>query len=146
MRSAQPAVVDPDWCRQLTALPFRARQSSHNWPVRLGQHFWEDRLRVLLVEGDDATPLRWRRGAQLLPFERRHFRTPMRLEPSGSLLEPSDRPPSWPCREIFLRPPPAPSVPPELCRNKRPARPCIDRELFGKAAPCCQMRRKDLVD
>ena len=41
-----------------------------------------------------------------------------------------DLPPSWPCREIFVRPHLAPSVPPELCQTRRPARPCNDRELF----------------
>src|SRR5205807_9469707 len=76
--------------RHLPSFPTRRSsdlQSSHNWPVRLGQHFSKDRLRVLLVEGDDARPLRWQRAAQLLPSERRLRRTPTRLEPSGILLE-----------------------------------------------------------
>src|SRR6267378_2312378 len=146
VRFARRDEVGRDWRRQLTALPFRARRSLRNWPVRLGQRFSEDRLRALLVEGDDATPLRWRRAAQMLPSERRHLRRPTRLEPSGILLESSDHPPFWPCRGILLRPHPAPSVPPEPCQNRRPARPCIDRELFGRAAPCCQKQRKDLAD
>src|SRR5947209_8081555 len=41
--------VDRDWRRQLTVLPFRARQSSRNGPVRLGQRFSEDRRRAWLV-------------------------------------------------------------------------------------------------
>jgi hypothetical protein len=54
VRFARFDVVDRYRRRQLTALPFRARQSSRNRPVRLGQHFSEDRLRALLVEGGDA--------------------------------------------------------------------------------------------
>ncbi len=37
MRFARLDVVDRYWRRQLTGLPFRARQSSRNGPVRLGQ-------------------------------------------------------------------------------------------------------------
>src|SRR4029077_1263909 len=79
VRFARLDVVDRYWRRQLTGLPFRAAQSSRNGPVRPGQRFSEDRVRALLVEGDDATPLRWRCAAQLLPSERRHLRTPTRL-------------------------------------------------------------------
>src|SRR5207302_4433944 len=114
-----------------------------NGPARLGQRFSQDRLLALLVEGGDATQLRPRRAAQLLPSERRLRRTPTRLEPSGILLEPWDLPPSWPCRGIFLRPHPAPLAPPELCQNRRPARPCIDREPCERALLCCQKQRRD---
>src|SRR5258705_13988735 len=103
MRFAQLDEVDRDWRRQLTGLPFRARQSSRNGPVRLGQRFSEDRLHALLVEGGDAMQIRPPRAARLLPSERKHFRMPTRLEPSGILLESWDHPPSWPCRGIFLR-------------------------------------------
>src|SRR5438874_123143 len=118
VRFARRDEVDRDWRRQLTALPSRARQSSRNGPARLGQRFSQDRLLALLVEGGDATQLRPRRAAQLLPSGRTHFRTPTRLEPSGILLEFSNHPPSWPCRGIFLRPHPAPLAPPELCQNR----------------------------
>src|SRR5437016_1226537 len=66
---AQLAVVDPDGLRRPPALPFLARQSSRNGPVQLGRRFSEDRLPALLVEDDDATYFRWRRGASLLPSE-----------------------------------------------------------------------------
>src|SRR6476660_5168317 len=46
--------VDCGSRRQLTGLPFRARQSLRNGPVRPGPRFSEDRLRALLVEGGDA--------------------------------------------------------------------------------------------
>ena len=81
MRFPRLDVVDRDWRRQLTALPFRARQSSHNGPVRLGQRFSEDRLRALLAEGGDAMQLPQPPAAPPLPSERMHFRTPTRLEP-----------------------------------------------------------------
>lgn len=58
MRFARLDVVDRYWRRPLTGLPFRARQSSRNGPVRLGQRFPDDRLRALLVEGGDAMQLR----------------------------------------------------------------------------------------
>lgn len=73
--------VDRYWRRQLTGLPFRARQSSRNGPVRLGQRFSEDRRRALPVEGGDAMHLRPPPAAQPLPSERKHLRTPTRLEP-----------------------------------------------------------------
>ena len=72
MRFARLDVVDRDWRRQLTALPFRARQSSRNGPVRLGQRFSEDPLRALLVEGGDAMQLRRPPAAPPLPSERTH--------------------------------------------------------------------------
>ena len=81
VRFARPDEVDRDWRRQLTGLPFRARQSSRNGPVRLGQRFSEDRLRALLVAGGDAMQLPPPLAAQPLPSERTHFRTPTRLEP-----------------------------------------------------------------
>src|SRR2546430_1372946 len=81
VRFARLDEVDRYWRRQLTGLPFRARQSSRNGPVRLGQRFSEDRVRALLVEGGDAMQLRPPRAAQLLPSERTHLRTPTRLEP-----------------------------------------------------------------
>ena len=58
VRFARRDEVDRDWRRQLSGLPFRARQSSYNGPVRLDQRFSEDRLRALLVEGGDAMHLR----------------------------------------------------------------------------------------
>jgi hypothetical protein len=52
LRDAMKLIATP--AAQLTGLPFRALQSSRNGRVRMGQHFSEDRLRALLVEGDDA--------------------------------------------------------------------------------------------
>ena len=127
---ARHGEVDRDWRRPLTGRPFRARQSSRNGPVRLGQRFSEDRPRALLVEAGDAMQVPPPLAAQPLPSERTYFRTPTRLEPRGILPESRNLPPFWPCREIFVRPRPAPSAPPELCQTRRPVRPCIDRELF----------------
>src|SRR5467141_1293454 len=80
VRFARRDEVDPDWRRQLTGLPFRARLSSRNGPVRLDQRFSEDPLPALLVEDDDAMQLRPPPAAQPLPSGRTHFRTPTRLE------------------------------------------------------------------
>src|SRR5260370_11739170 len=81
VRFARRDEVDPDWRRQLTGLPFRARLSSRNGPVRLDQRFSEDRLRALLFEGGDAVQLPPPPPAQPPPSERTHFRKPTRLEP-----------------------------------------------------------------
>ena len=72
MRFPQLDVVDRGWRRRLTALPFRARQSSRNGPVRQGQRFSEDRLRALLAEGGDAMQLQPPPDVQPLPSELRN--------------------------------------------------------------------------
>src|SRR4029077_4468469 len=81
MRFVRLDIVDRSWRRQLTALPFRARQPSRNRPVRLDQSFSEDRRRALLVAGGDPMQLRPPPPAQPLPSERTHLHTPTRLEP-----------------------------------------------------------------
>src|SRR5437016_8136057 len=74
VRFARLDVVDRDWRRRLPGPPFPAAQSSRNGPARLDQRFSGDRLPALRVAGDDATQLRWWRGARLFPSERRHLR------------------------------------------------------------------------
>jgi len=54
VRLARLDVVDRDPRRWLPGPRFRAAQSSRNGRGRLGQHFAEDPLPVLLVESDDA--------------------------------------------------------------------------------------------
>src|SRR5438876_11395184 len=67
VRFARLDVVDRDWRRRLPGPPFPVAQSSRNEPVRLDQCFSGDHLPVLLVAGDGAMQLRYRRGARLLP-------------------------------------------------------------------------------
>src|SRR6267378_6999888 len=147
-RYPQLAVVDPDWLHRLLGRPFRAAQSSHNWIVRLGRRLTEDRLPALLAEGGDATQLWLRRGARLFPSEqiRPHLRTPVHPGPQGILLESAGHSACWRRRGKFVRQHPAPSPPLTPCQNRRAVRSCTDQELCGRAAPCCQMQRKDLVD
>ena len=57
VRFARRDEVERGWRRRLTGPPFRAQQSSHNGPVRLGQRFSEGRLRVLAVEDGDTMQL-----------------------------------------------------------------------------------------
>src|SRR4029077_9196945 len=73
VRFARLDVVDRYWRRQLTALPFRARQSSRNRQARLGRSLWEDPLPASLVEGGDAMQPRPSPAAQPLPSERTHL-------------------------------------------------------------------------
>src|SRR4029077_9617002 len=83
VRCARLDVIDRDRRRWLPGPPFPAARSSRNEPVQLDQSFSEDRLPSLRVEDDDATQLRWRRVARLLPSARTspHFRPPTHLEP-----------------------------------------------------------------
>src|SRR6266436_4800159 len=89
VRFARLDVVDRDPRRWLPGPPFPAARSSRNEPVRLDQSFSEDRLPALRVEVDDATQLRWRRVARLLPSGRTspHFRPPTRSEEHTSELQ-----------------------------------------------------------